>query len=135
MPRSVRPTGMPVSSTNSLSSAPAPAWVPPPPASLSGFLLARIAATIGSSSVRGGVAGGGGVAVSHEAAALLVARQDGAQPVLDLGERLVDGHGGAAGIGEDDHHAVADERFDENIGAGNRGGGGMRLTHDSAHSM
>src|SRR6185312_9171586 len=74
-------------------------------------------------------AGGAGVAVGHEPAALLVARQNGPQPVLDFGERLVDGHGGAAGIGEHDLDALANEGFDEDIGAGHGLAGGLLGFH------
>ena len=48
------------------------------------------------------LAGAAGVALGREAAALLVPRQDGAQPVADAGQRLVNRHAGPAGIGEND---------------------------------
>jgi hypothetical protein len=62
-----------------------------------------------------GLAGGAGVALGGEAAALLVAGQDGAD--LGLGERLVDLHARAAGVGEDDFDAVAFEGLDEDVAA------------------
>ena len=43
-----------------------------------------------------------GVALGGEGAALLVAREDRADAVAELGERLVQRHARAAGIGEDD---------------------------------
>ena len=81
------------------------------------------------------LARGAGVAVSHEPAALLVPRQDGAQTVLDFGERLVNGHGSAAGVREYDLDSVTDEAFDENIGAGHLGAGRVRMAHVRARSM
>ncbi len=65
-------------------------------------------------------AGGAGVALGREAAALFVARQDGAQAVGDVGERLVDRHTGAAGVGENDLDAVVEQALDQDIGPGHR---------------
>ncbi len=49
-----------------------------------------------------GLAGGAGVTLGREGAALLVARQDGAELVFEARERLVQRHARAAGVGEDD---------------------------------
>src|SRR5205823_2369810 len=60
--------------------------------------------------------------------------EDGPQPVLDPRQRLVDGHAGPAGVGEDDVDAVADEALDQDVGPAHRGAGaggrGTRLAHD-----
>ena len=65
-----------------------------------------------------------------ETAALFVARQNGAD--FGFGERLVDFHARAAGIGENDLDAFAFEGFDEDVAPehgradlGARGGGGF----------
>ena len=79
------------------------------------------------------LAGGAGVALGHEAAALLVARQDGADLVLDvLGQRLVQRHAGPAGIGEDGIDAVIDQTLDEDVRARYRPL--LNLRHDAALS-
>ena len=62
------------------------------------------------------LAGGAGVALGREAAALLVARQDGAQAIVDVRQRLVNGHAGAAGVGEDDLDAVVEQALDQDGG-------------------
>ena len=60
-----------------------------------------------------GAAGGAGVAFRGEAAALFVAREDGAD--FGFGERLVDFHARSARIGEDDFAALAFEGFHEDV--------------------
>ena len=60
-----------------------------------------------------GPAGGASVAFRRETAPLLMPGQDGAN--LGFGERLVDLHARAAGVGEDDFHAGAFEGFHENV--------------------
>ena len=66
------------------------------------------------------LAGGAGVALGGEAAALFVARQDSAQTVGHVGQRLVNRHTGAAGVGENDLDAVAEQALDQNVGPGHR---------------
>ena len=63
-----------------------------------------------------GPAGGAGIALGRERAALLVARQDGAD-LLGSGQRLVKLHARAAGVGEDRVHALALECADEDLTA------------------
>src|SRR5262249_29167882 len=77
------------------------------------------------------LAGGAGVALGGEAPALLVARQDGAQPVGDPGEGLVQGHAGPAGVGENDLDAVAEQALNEDVGPRQRRCGWCRFV---AHS-
>ena len=79
-----------------------------------------------------GLAGRAGVTFRRETAALLVPRQNGAD--FGPGERLVDFHARAAGIGKNDLHAFAFEGLDEDVAAGHgradlgaRGGGGFFL--------
>ncbi len=59
------------------------------------------------------LAGAAGVALGREAAALLVPRQDGAQPRLNVRQGLVDRHAGAAGIGEDDLDPVIQQALNQ----------------------
>ena len=56
-----------------------------------------------------GFAGGARIAVRHEAAALLMAGQNRADLVFHLGERLVQRHAGAAGIGENGVDAMPNQ--------------------------
>ena len=62
-----------------------------------------------------GLAGGAGVTFRRETAALFVARQNGAD--FGFGERLVDFHARAAGIGKNDLDAFAFEGLDEDVAA------------------
>ncbi len=84
-----------------------------------------------------GLAGRAGITFRRKTAALLVARQDGAD--FGFGERLVDFHARAAGIGENDLDAFAFEGLDEDVAAGHgradlgaRGGGGFSLPRRSS---
>ncbi len=89
------------------------------------------------------LAGDPRVAFGRERAPLLVARQDGAN-LLGPRQRLVDFHARAAGIGEDGVHALALERFDEDVaarhgpahlGAGTAGSFGFLFGNAFAHVL
>ncbi len=67
------------------------------------------------------LAGGARIAVRHEAAALLVARQNRAKFALHPGQRLVQGHAGPAGIRENGIDPVADQAFNQDVGALHQG--------------
>ena len=76
---------------------------------------------VGGARARGGdadadPAGGARVAVGGEGRALLVADQDVPQRATD--QRVVDRHDRAAGVAEDEVHALVLERLDEQAGAG-----------------
>ena len=73
-------------------------------------------------------------ALGGERAALFVPRQDGAQAVGEAGERLVERHARAAGVGEDRVDAVVDQRLDEDIGPAREFGLGLGLG-DGGHVM
>jgi phosphoglycolate phosphatase-like HAD superfamily hydrolase len=79
-----------------------------------------------------GLAGGAGVALGRERAPLLVPREDRADPVLGVGERLVERHARPARIGEDHVDPVADQRLDDHVGPGHEAGGG-RWSGDGGH--
>ena len=66
-----------------------------------------------------GLAGGAGVALGGETAALFVTGKDGAD--LRLGQRLMDLHARAAGVGEDDFATLAFERLDKNLAPEHQG--------------
>ena len=67
-----------------------------------------------------GLAAGAGISLGREDAPLLVARQNGANPVAIARQRLVQGHAGAARIGKDDLDAVPRQRLDQNVCPGDR---------------
>src|SRR5207244_1136633 len=64
------------------------------------------------------LAGAAGISLGGKATALLVPRQNRAQPGADARQRLVDRHARASGVGKDDFDPVVEQALDEDIGSG-----------------
>ena len=80
------------------------------------------------------LAAGAGVALGREDAPLLVAGQDGPDPVAEPRQRLVHRHARPARVGEDDFDAVPYQGLDEHVGPGDRFPAGRGLAFvDGGH--
>ncbi len=64
--------------------------------------------------------GGPGIALGREPAALLVAGENGAQPITDPGQGLMNRHAGPTRIGEDDVYPVVEQALHDDVGSGLR---------------
>ena len=74
--------------------------------------------------------GGAGQTLCRKTTPLLVPRQNGANLILETGERLMQRHAGAAWIGENNFDTVVHQRLDNHIGAGHQSACRTCFTYD-----